>query len=182
MDITLILSIGVLLGCFLAISWFAGSEAPYVPTKKDIIRDVLKKAGVKKGVKFYELGSGDGRVVLEAAKLKSAATGIEQSILRVWYSQFKSYRQNLKLAKFIHGSIFSRDYKDADVVYMYLLNKGVWRLEDKLKRELKKGAIVITQTYHFRNWRPFLKITPQSNDHSQLANIIGAGNFWIYRR
>ena len=154
MDTSLIVAGGLLLGCIIGLSWFAGSDAPYVPTKMAPIRKILKLAGVKKGKKFYELGSGDGRVVFEAAKLGAGATGIEQSLLRVLYSRFK----RIKNTNFLHGNIFSRTYSDADIIYIYLLHKGVRRLEDKLKQELKKGAVVITQTYHFPNWKPFKKL------------------------
>lgn len=168
MDLTLIISGGILLGCMIALSWFAGSDAPYIPTKMENIRKILKLGGVKKGKKFYELGSGDGRVVIEAAKLKAEAIGIEQSWLRVLYSRWKTYRQNTTKAatcQFYHGDIFKRDYQDADIVYIYLLSQGVRKLEEKLKKELKKGSLVITQTYHFPNWKPYKK----------------TGDFWLYR-
>ncbi len=158
MDLTLIISGGILLGCVFALSWFAGSDAPYVPTKLDHIRKILKLAGVKKGKRFYELGSGDGRVVKVAAKLAADSYGIEQSLLRVLYSRYIAKKSGLKKARFYHGNIFSRNFEDADIVYIYLLHKGVKKLESKLKKELKKGAIVITQTYHFPNWKPFKKI------------------------
>ncbi len=166
METTLIISGGILLGCVIALSWFAGSDAPYVPTKMDQIRKVLKLAGIKKGKRFYELGSGDGRVVFAAAKLGAISIGIEQSLLRVLYSKIKANRLKLKNAFFIHRNIFSKDYSDADVLYIYLLHKGVRKLEGKLKQELKKGTVAITQTYHFPNWKPFKKI----------------GHFWLYRR
>ena len=125
MDITLIIAGGVLIGCMIGLSWFAGSDAPYVPTKMDKIREVLKSAGIKKGKKFYELGSGDGRVVFEAAKLGAHPIGIEQSLLRVLYSRYKK----VKNAKFIHGNIFSKTYSDADIIYIYLLPKDIAKLE-----------------------------------------------------
>lgn len=165
MESTLIISGGVLIGCLIGLSWFAGSDAPFVPTKMDHIRKILKLAGIKKGKKFYELGSGDGRVVLQATKLGADSFGIEQSWLRVLFSKFKASRLNLKKAHFIHGNIFKRNYQDGDVIYIYLLQKGVDKLEDKLRNELKKDAIVITQTYHFPNWKPFKK----------------EGDFWFYR-
>lgn len=177
MDITLIISAGVLLGCMIGLSWFAGSDAPYVPTKMDQIRKVLKMAGVKRGKKFYELGSGDGRVVLEAAKLGAESYGIEQSWIRVFYSKYKTslllHNKAWRLAshltsgkaKFFHGNIFAKNYSEADIVYIYLLPKGVNKLENKLKKELKKGSLIITQTYHFKTWKPFKKID----------------NFWVYR-
>ena len=156
MEITLVILGGILLGCLLGLSWFAGSDAPYVPTKMDQVRRILQLAGVKKGKKFYELGSGDGRVVIAAAKLKADAIGIEQSLIRILISLLKA--SSLKNAKFIHGNIFSKNYADADIIYIFLLTKGVRKLEGKLKKELKKGSIVITQTYHFPNWRPFKKM------------------------
>lgn len=183
MDVTLIISGGILLGCLIALSWFAGSDAPYVPTRMGAIRKILKLAGVKKGKKFYELGSGDGRVVIEAARLGAESIGIEQSWIRIFYSRWVAGKQNSAIAKkckFHHGDIFKRSYFDADIVYIYLLLKGVTKLEEKLKKELKKGAIVITQTYHFPNWKPFKKID-LSKEIDFSKDIVGAGQFQFYR-
>lgn len=158
MDLTIIISGGILIGCIISLSWFAGSDAPYVPTKMNLIRKVLILANVKKGKRFYELGSGDGRVVFVAAKLSADSYGVEQSWIRVLFSKYKAFKQQVNNAKFIHGNIFSKNYSDADIVYIYLLPKGVKRLEGKLQKELKKGAVVITQTYHFPTWKPYKKI------------------------
>ena len=185
MDILFIISLGLLLGCFLGLSWFAGSDAPFVPTRLEAIRKILKLAGVKKGKKFYELGSGDGRVVIEATKLGAEAVGVEQSWLRILYSRYKTHNLASHLrggnVNFLHGNIFSRSYENADIVYIYLLLKGVAKLEIKLKKELKKGAIVITQTYHFPSWKPFKKLD-LSKDMDFSKDIIGAGKFQLYRR
>lgn len=168
MDLTLIITLGILLGCLIGLSWFAGSDAPFVPTRMDSIRKILKIAGVKKGKKFYELGSGDGRVVIEAAKLGANAAGIEQSWIRILYSRWIANRQNNPRGLnclFHHGDIFKRFYFDADIVYIFLLQKGVNKLEEKLKKELKRDSVVITQTYHFKTWKRYKK----------------AGEFWFYR-
>ena len=176
MDNLFIAGIGLLAGSALALSWFAGSDAPFVPTKMDLISKVLKLAGVKKGKVFYELGSGDGRVVIEAAKLGAKANGIEQSWLRVWYSRYKSrMNRTNKTTHFCHGNIFDRNYYPADIVYIYLLTPAVYKLEEKLKKELNKGAIVITQTYHFKNWKPFKKSGKKSADFRL------GGDFQIYK-
>lgn len=164
MDLSLIIAGGTLIGCFIALSWFAGSDAPYIPTKMEHIRKILKWAGVKRGKKFYELGSGDGRVVFEAAKLGANSVGIEQSWLRVLYSKYKAL--SIKNANFYHGNIFNYNFSDADIIYIYLLPKGVSKLETKLQNELKKKAVVITQTYHFPTWKPYEKLGP----------------FWLYRK
>ena len=164
-DVTLILLGGVILGSILGISWFSGNDAPFVATKSEKVKKALKISGLKKGDNFYELGSGDGRLVIAAAKMGAQSFGIEQSILRVWYSQYKARRLNLPNAIFYHGDIFKRSIIGADVVFIYLLPKGVAKLETKLKKELKKGARVVTQTYHFPNWKPYKK----------------DGDFWLYK-
>lgn len=166
MDSTLLFTFLSLLVAGIGLSWFAGSDAPYVPTKVEDLKEILKKAGVKKGSQFYELGSGDGRVVLLAAQLGAIAHGVEQSWIRVLMSRFKARQQDMKSTHFYHGNIFDRNYYPADVVYIYLLHKAVDRLEKKLKEELKPGATVITQRYHFRHWKPSQKL----------------GDFWIYQK
>lgn len=161
----LLLIIFILLLCFLGLSWFAGSDAPFVPTKMEALKSVLKLVNLSPGKVFYELGSGDGRVVLEAGKMGAESYGIEQSWLRVWWSRYKAHKLKVACSHFFHGNIFQRQYFPADVVYIYMLPKAVDKLEGKLQQELKKGAIVITQTYHFKNWIPFKK----------------EGRFWLYR-
>lgn len=176
MDITIILVLGLLGACALGLSWFAGSDAPYVPTNMNLINQVLKAAGVKKDKVFYELGSGDGRVVIEAAKLGAKANGVEQSWMRVWYSRYKSRMEGTnKKTHFCHGNVFDRNYYPADIVYIYLLTPAVHKLEEKLKKELNPGAIVITQTYHFKNWKPFKKMGEKQSDYRL------GGDFQIYR-
>lgn len=176
MDNLIILVLGLLAGCALGLSWFAGSDAPYVPSNMRLISRVLEAAGVKKGKVFYELGAGDGRVVIEAAKMGAKSNGVEQSWMRVWYSRYKSRMQGTnKMTHFCHGDIFDRNYYPADVVYIYMLQKAVDRLEDKLKEELNKGAVVITQTYHFKNWKPFKKMGEKSMDFRK------GGDFYLYR-
>ena len=165
-DPTLVGTIFLLFLSLLGLSWFAGKDAPYVPTAMSQIHRVLKISGVKKGKVFYELGSGDGRVVYEAALMGATANGIEQSWIRVWYSRYKARKLNLKRTYFYHGDLFRRHYYPADIVYVYLLRPAVNQLEKKLDAELKKGAVIITQTFHFKSWKPFKK----------------DGDFWFYRK
>lgn len=163
MELTLIITGIILLGCFLGLSWFAGSDAPFVRTRN--FAKILKTVDVKKGKKFYDLGSGDGRLVLEAAKMGADSFGIEQSWIRVLYSRYMAKKLNLPNAKFIHGNIFFRNYVAGDIIYIYLLQKNVEKLEPILKQDLKKGSKIITKDYHFKNLEPIKKID----------------NFWIYQ-
>lgn len=183
MDAILIITGGILLGCLIGLSWFAGSDAPYVPTKTARIRKILKLAGVRKGKRFYELGSGDGRVVLEAAKMGAAAFGIEQSLIRVILSKIKSKRLNTEIKpQFIHGDIFKTDFSSADIVFIFLLPKGIEKLERQLKKDLRKGTKIITQTFHFKKWKPYKKILISDKNHPNtlLGENKYEGEFWLY--
>lgn len=188
METTLTIVGGILLGCLIGLSWFAGTDAPYVATKNERIRKILKLAGVKKGSYFYELGSGDGRVVMEAARMGTRAYGIEQSWIRVLWSRYQARKQQLPNANFIHGNIFSSlraersNLFNADLIYIFLLPKGVAKLEPILKQSLKKNAQVITQTFHFKNWKPYKKIlvTDKNSPNTPLGKDVLEGEFWIY--
>lgn len=183
METVLVIAGGILIGCMIGLSWFAGSDAPFIPTKVQRIRKTLELAGLKKGEIFWELGSGDGRVVLETAKMGALSYGVEQSLLRVFWSRYQAKKQNLPNAKFIHGDIFKTDFSSADIIYIFLLPKGVDKLEPILKRNLKKGARIITQTFHFKNWKPYKKILISDKEapNTLLGKNKFEGDFWIYK-
>lgn len=185
MDLILVISLGILLACVLSLSWFAGSDAPYVPTKISRIKKLLKQVNLK-NKNFYELGSGDGRVVIEAAKMGANSYGIEQSLLRVLYSRFKSVKNARfihRRTSFIHGDIFRQDLSKADIVFVFLLPKGVEKLKPKLKKELKKGSLIISQTFHFKNWKPYKKflISDKNEPNTSLGPSKLEGDFRIYK-
>ncbi len=173
----------ILIICFLALSWLAGSDAPYVATKNIRLKKLLQELRIKRGLIFYELGSGDGRVVFEAAKMGSDAFGIEQSWLRVLLSRYRAKKLNLPNAKFIHGNIFEQDFFNADIVFIFLLPKGVSKLEPILQKKLKKGTRIVTQTFHFPNWKPIKKllVVDKLSPNTLLGKGLVEGDFWIYR-
>lgn len=187
MESTLLITGGILLGCLIGLSWFAGSDAPFVPTKTSRIRKILKLAGLKKGDIFWELGSGDGRVVLEAAKMGAQTYGVEQSWIRIIWSRWKARSLNGHPGggniKFIHGDIFKQNLSSADLIYIFLLPKGVEKLEPILKRNLKKGARIITQTFHFKGWIPYKKVLIKNANtpNALLGKNQYEGDFRIYR-
>lgn len=175
------LTIIILVLCVLGLSWFAGNDAPFVPTKIEKINKLFKEVGLKKGQVFYELGSGDGRVVLEAAKSGAKAYGVEQSWLRVWYSRIQAKEQKIPNACFYHNNVFKLNYNPADITYIFLLPGGVEKLEKKLKQELKPGSLVITQTFHFKNWKPIKKMDLTEGQQVISKDGKKMGDFWIYK-
>ncbi len=181
LDVTLITIIATLIISGIGLSWFAGSDAPYVPTRIKSLKKLFEKVGLKKNSIFYELGSGDGRVVFAASELGAVATGVEQSWIRVWQSRLKAKQLNLPNAEFIHGNIFDRQYYPADCVFIFLLQPAVDKLEVKLRKELKKGCLIITQTFHFKNWKPVKKLDFTENGKISLGKNKYGGDFWVYK-
>src|SRR5947208_6852804 len=117
------LLLGALGSCGAACAQEAEKLAPYYPTPLTIVEKMLDLAGLKAGEKMFDLGSGDGRIVIMAAqKYRADATGIE--MVDDLYHQSMEKIRSLglqKTARIIHGDIFKQDYSSADLVTIYLL-------------------------------------------------------------
>ncbi|OWJ54085.1 class I SAM-dependent methyltransferase [Pyrodictium delaneyi] len=130
-------------------------DVPWVPTRRQLISQVLRIARVSKGDIFYDLGCGDGRVVIEAAKRGAKAVCIE---LR--RELLESAIENAKKAgvydkiEFINDDFFNVSLHRASVVYMYLLTRVNAALRPKLENELRIGARVITLDFAIPGWNP----------------------------
>lgn len=135
-------------------------EAPLIPLPKDTIRKMLKLAKAGKGDVVYDLGSGDGRVLIIAAKEFHAKTvGIEKNNFLVWLSRMiirKNYLQ--KKIKIVHGDIFQKNLRDADVIVMYLSHKLTQKLKLKFGGELKKGTRIVSASHPVVGWKISKKI------------------------
>jgi|SRR3989344_1281667 len=127
--------------------------APFVPTSMKRIRLALKMAKVKPGEKVYDLGCGDGRLVMEAVKVYGAeGIGIEYSPLVYWLACFRRYLSGIK-TKLIYGSYRNFKLKDADVVFCFLMPERLPELKEKFSQELKAGSRVITYAWPIPGWK-----------------------------
>lgn len=134
--------------------------APFVPLAPEIVNRVVCLAEIKNGEVFYDLGSGDGRIVIAAALKGARAYGIEVSLLKVWYSRLWLFFLGLsKNAKIIHKNIFETDLSSANIISLYLLQETNDKLQEKLEKELKPGTKVISIAFDFPGWKP-IKIDP----------------------
>src|SRR5690349_9237503 len=131
-------------------------EVPYVPTTNEAVQAMLKLAGVKKTDVVYDLGCGDGRIVITAAKdFGARGVGIDINPQRI-----KEAEENARKAgvadrvKFIQGDLFQTDIKDASVVTLYLMTHVNRKLRPKLWRDLKPGSRVVSQTFAMGDWKP----------------------------
>ena len=144
-------------------------DVPYVPTDEKIVAEMLKVASVGKNDVLYDLGSGDGRIVITAAKqLGTRGVGIDIDPERI-----KDANENAKKAgvtartRFILGDIFEADFREATVVTMYLLPEVNMRLRPKLLRDLRPGTRIVSHNYDLGDWKPrrTIKIALPDGDH-----------------
>lgn len=131
------------------------TSAPFVGTEPKIVRRMLDIAELKKGDILYDLGSGDGRVIVSAALRGNRAVGIEVDPVKVFYSQvFIKIMKLNKLAQVIRGNFFEKNLSEADVVTLFLIHDTNQKLKEKLKKELKKGARVVSYCFVMEGWVP----------------------------
>lgn len=130
--------------------------APYYPTPESVVERMLKFADLKPGEKLFDLGSGDGRIVVIAAqKFGADATGIEIDAELAKQSAEKIRGLGLeKRAHIIHGDILRQDYSSADVLAVYLLPRSNERLRPMLEKQLRNGTRVVAHDFVFRGWTP----------------------------
>lgn len=143
----------------LSITGHAQTRAPDVhfePTPWDVVEAMLIKAGVTHDDVVYDLGCGDGRFVIMAAKTFGArGVGIDIDPVRV-----RESRENARLANvsdrttFIEGDLFKADIREATVVTLYLLNELNYQLRPKLFRELRPGTRIVSYTFDMADWEP----------------------------
>lgn len=125
-----------------------------MPSSSDTIRRMLLLSKVKPGEELYDLGSGDGRIVVMAAKEFGAkATGVEIDPFRALYSKVLIALLGLRgKARIIRSSFYDVDLRGADVVTLYLMPETNERLRPSLERELKPTARVVSHVFKF-DWK-----------------------------
>ena len=142
---------------------------PYVPSTQGNVDEMLRLAAVEPGDVVYDLGSGDGRIVIAAARDWGArAVGIEIDSELVAKSREEARLQGVAdRATFHAGDVLKADLREATVVTMYLLTPLVNRLQPKLLKELKPGTRIVAHEYGFADWKP--------DRHVQISK-----NFYLY--
>jgi SAM-dependent methyltransferase len=131
-------------------------HAPYLGTPSPVVDAMLKLAGTKKGDVVYDLGCGDGRIVIAAAKrYRCRGIGIDINPERVREAQANAQREGVaELVSFRTDDVNSADFRDATVVMLYLLPDINLRLRPKLQCELKPGARIVSHSFNMGDWKP----------------------------
>ncbi len=138
--------------------------APYVWTNKKTQETMLRFATIKPGDIAYDLGCGDGRLVRAAATHGAMATGIEASLLTcalawIWSLPVRNVRIRF-------GDLWKGDYRDADVVFCYILVAGMQRFEREIWPTLKPGCRVVSNSFRMKG------LVPEKEE----------GNVFLYRK
>ena len=117
---------------------------------------MLQLGELKAGEKMFDLGSGDGRIVILAArKFKADGTGVEfdDSLYRQSMDRIKTLGL-AATARIIHGDLLKQDYSSADLITVYLLPLATDKVTPILEKQLKKGARVVAHDFEFATWKP----------------------------
>lgn len=131
-------------------------DVPYLPTTPEAVDAMLKLADVRAADVVYDLGCGDGRIVVAAAKTYGAhAVGIDIDPHRIAEAQENAKRAGVEnLVRFEESDFFKADIHEASVVTLFLLSSVNRRLEPKLRSDLKPGTRIVSNTFDMGQWKP----------------------------
>jgi predicted RNA methylase len=130
--------------------------APFVATPTPVVRQMLILAELKSGEILYDLGSGDGRAVIMAAKdfgAKSVGVELREDLVKRALSNIHELSLETK-AQVFQNDIFKVDLSQADVVFLYLTTSANEKVKPKLETELKSGARIVSHDYEILGWKP----------------------------
>lgn len=132
-----------------------GKDVVWVPSADDLIETALDMANVGRNDFFIDLGSGDGRVVVAAARRGARALGIEYDAQLVDYSRQMASRLGVsERAQFMRGDLFQTDFSQATVLYLYLLPGLNAKLMPAILQQMKPGTRVLAAQFGIGHWRP----------------------------
>ncbi len=158
---------GILLSIFLTAIPMAAQElqvhkdVPYVPTPPDVVEAMLKLGNAGAGDVHYDLGCGDGRIVIMAVQKFGAVRGTGYDIDP---QRIKEANENATQAgvtdkvKFVIGNLFEADFRDATIVTLYLLPDVNLKLRPKLLKDLKVGSRIVSHQFDMGDWAPDKRI------------------------
>jgi len=130
---------------------------------------MIRLARIKPGMRVYDLGSGDGTLILEAGKTGAVAVGLEINPFLVLWTTIRIFFSRQRTRTHVRWSNFwMADLSDADVVFVYLLPWRMGKLAAKLKKELKTGSLIISNSFIFPDW-PVLR--QDTNQHIYVFRV-----------
>jgi len=148
----------MILGFLIWIIWPIFIGAIFLPTPPEVVSKMLQLAEVRVGDVLYDIGSGDGRIILEAAKRGAMAVGIEADPIRVLWSRIRAKRSpEHDRLHIVWGDFFKVSVSNASVVTVYQGESINNRLREKFDAELKPGVRIVSYSFTFEGWKSVKK-------------------------
>jgi len=130
---------------------------PFISSPLEVVEKMLEMAELHEDDILYDLGSGDGRILITAVKKfgikKAVGVEVREDLVKTSKEEIKKLGLEDKIT-IIHGDLYKVPIKDADVVTLFLTTSANERLKPKLESELKKGARVVSHDYEIIGWKP----------------------------
>ncbi len=141
-------------------------DVPYLPTTEEAVRAMLKLADVKSSDVVYDLGCGDGRIVVAAAQAFGArGVGIDIDPARIAEANANAKKAGVeKLVRFEEADLFQADIHEASVVTLFLLSSVNLKLRPKLLADLKPGTRIVSNTFDMGDWQPAKELNLGDSD------------------
>lgn len=150
-------------------------DVPYLPTTDEAVQAMLKLADVKSGDVVYDLGCGDGRIVIAAAKNFGAhGVGIDINPERIREARENARKAGVEdLVRFEENDLFQADIHEASVVTLFLLSSVNLQLRPKLLKDLKPGTRIVSNTFSMGDWKPDKETTVEgANDKAYFSRML----------
>ena len=159
-------------------------DVPYVPTTAEAVQAMLKLADVKKADIVYDLGCGDGRIVIAAAKTYGArGVGIDIDPDRIREAKANAKKAGVEnLVRFEENDLFQANFREATVVTLFLLPSVNLKLRPKLLQDLKPGTRVVSNTFDMGDWRPDKEQSLPGADDDEAAYLSHKFFLWTIPR
>jgi precorrin-6B methylase 2 len=157
-------------------------DVVYIPTPRTIVRQMLSLAGLRKNEKLYDLGAGDGRILVEGVRgFDAKATGIEIDPERIQRLRERLHSTGV-VANVIQADFMDVDLSPADVIAIYLSESVNARLAEKLEHELRAGTRIVSLDYTLPGWKPEKEISVKSGALDRKLFLYITGTHTARRR
>lgn len=131
--------------------------APFLPTSRQHVKEMIELAQPQKGELLIDLGSGDGRILYEAAKSGCNCLGIEINPLLYWWSRLITKLKKLSNIHIRREDLWQTDLRLANILTLFFIAPKMDKLHAKIQREMRPGSRVVSYGFKFPNWQPIEK-------------------------
>ena len=148
-------------------------DIAYIPCQQEIVETVLELAQINSEDIFYDLGSGDGRILITAAKkYGTRGIGIDIDPQRIEQAKQKALKSSVgEKLEFYQQDLFSSNFADATVIFIYLLPHLNLRLRPQLWQQLKLGTRIVSRDFDMGNWKPLKQVTLTVTEEGEEEQI-----------